>query len=263
MDLGIRKRVAVVTAASKGLGYAVAEQLANEGARVAITARGVSQLNASGDALQKTSGSEIFAYPCDVSKADQLSTFLEEVNSNIGSPDILVVNAGGPPPGGFDGVTDSQWQDAFELTLMSAIRMIRHVLPGMRERRWGRILLMVSISAKQPLANMLLSNSIRAGVLGMAKTLADEVAKDGVLINCLLPGFIRTGRMEEVVQAQANQANIPFDEHLKQIESQIPVGRLGKPEEFGKAAAFLVSDAASFMTGGVFLCDGGMYRGLI
>lgn len=263
MDLGIRDRVAVVTAASKGLGRAVAAALAAEGVKVAICARNVEELNAAAEEIGKLGDSDVLAYPADVTRAGELDTFFDVVAESLGPVDILVANAGGPPPGSFMKLSDAQWQEAFELNLMSSVNLARRVLPGMVERHWGRILFMTSVSVKQPLANLLLSNSLRAGVTGMAKTLADEVAGSGVLVNCLLPGFIRTGRMEAVVRAQAEAAGISFETRLAQIEAQIPVGRLGKPEEFAKVAAFLVSEAASFVTGTSVLCDGGMYRGLL
>lgn len=263
MDLGIKNKVAVVTASSKGLGFAVADRLYREGCKVAITARGTEDLNRAAEQIGENGEGEIYAFPSDVTKPDEINTFLDGVQNNLGNPDILVINAGGPPPGTFDSTSVEDWQKGFELNLLSGVNLIKRVLPAMRENHWGRILFMVSISAKQPLQNMILSNSIRAGVLGMAKTLADEVAADGVLVNSLLPGFIMTGRMKQVVKAQADNLGIPFEQRLEQLEAQIPVKRLGKPEEFANFAAFLVSKPASFVTGGVFLADGGMYRGLI
>jgi len=263
MDLGIKNKVALVCASSKGLGFAVADRLAQEGCKVAITARGLEDLNAAAEEIGRHSESEVYAFPADVTKTDEMDTFFDGVQSKLGDPDILVINAGGPPPGNFDSTSVEDWQRGFELNLLSAVPLIKRALPKMRENHWGRILFMVSISAKQPLQNMLLSNAIRAGVLGMAKTLADEVAKDGILVNSLLPGFIMTGRMQQVVQAQADSLGISFEEKQQQIESQIPLGRLGQPEEFANVAAFLVSKTASFVTGGVFMADGGMYRGLV
>jgi 3-oxoacyl-[acyl-carrier protein] reductase len=263
MDLGIKGKVAVVTAASKGLGRAVAMQLAAEGAKVAVCARHVDELNASAEEIGRAGDSDVVAYPADVTSAEELDTFFDIVTENLGPVDILVANAGGPPPGRFESLSDEQWQAAIELNLMSSVRLARHVLPGMLERKWGRILFMTSVSVKQPLANLLLSNSIRAAVTGMAKTLADEVAGSGVLVNCLLPGFILTGRMEAVVKAQAEAAGVDFETRLKQLETQIPVGRLGRPEEFANMAAFLVSERASYVTGTSVLCDGGLYRGLL
>ncbi|RJO66133.1 MAG: SDR family oxidoreductase [Myxococcales bacterium] len=264
MDLGIRGRKAVVTAASKGLGLAVAERLAIEGAQVAICARNAETLADAVRHIKKAAADAVvFARACDVTKPEEMDAFVAATRKELGGIDILVTNAGGPPPGTFDSVSDAQWQEAFNLNLMSAVRLIRAALPDMIGNRWGRILLMASISARQPLANMILSNAVRAGVIGMAKTLADEVAHEGVLVNVLCPGFIRTGRMEQVIRAQAEKAGVGFEERLKTVQSQIPIGRLGRPEEFANVAAFLVSEAASFVTGSTVLADGGMFRGLM
>lgn len=263
MELGIEGKAAVVCAASKGLGFAVARRLSLEGARLAICARGGEALDEAAKKIGEESGKEVFAFPCDLSESTEIEGFMEAAAKRFGRVDILVNNAGGPPPGGFEDLTPEQWRSGFDLTLMSAMHLIRLVLPGMKAGGWGRILNMVSISAKQPLANMMLSNAIRAGVIGMAKTLADELGGSGVLVNSLLPGFMRTARMEEVIRAQAETRGISFDERLKEVQADIPLGRLGRPEEFADFAAFLVSERASFVTGGAFLCDGGMYRGIM
>ncbi len=263
MDLGIRNKTAIVCAASRGLGLAVATRLAKEGAKVAICARNMEALNEAVEQINPVAENDVFAYPCDVTDPQQIDAFHDAVVENLGTVDILVTNAGGPPPGTFQNVTSEQWQAGFDLTLMSAVHFIHRVLPAMQENGWGRILAMTSISARQPLPNMILSNAIRASVIGAMKTLADEVAGRGINVNSLCPGFILTSRMEEVVRAQAEQGGTDYDTRLKQVEASIPVGRLGKPEEFADMAAFLVSERASFVTGSTVLVDGGMYRGLM
>ncbi len=263
MDLGIKGKSAWVTASSKGLGFAVARRLSMEGARVAVCARDEAALFGAAESIRKETGGEVFHAACDVSREAEIERFHERAAAALGPADILVVNAGGPPPGTFESVRPEQWNAGFDLNFLSGVHLIRRVLPGMKERNWGRVLCMTSISAKMPLANMVISNAIRAGVIGMAKTLSDEVAGYNVLVNCLCPGFIRTGRMEEVVTAQAENLKISFEERLAQLQAGIPVGRLGRPEEFANFAAFLVSEAASFVTGGTFVCDGGQFRGLM
>lgn len=263
MELGLNGKIALVCAASKGLGYAVAERLAREKARVAILARDSVVLEEACQRLQRDTQGEIFAVSADVADDAQMRRALDAVTERFGAPDILVLNAGGPAPGVFTALREEDWQNAFNLNLMSAVRLIRRALPAMKERRQGAILFMTSISVKQPLPNMMLSNSLRAAVTGMSRTLADEVAPFHIRVNALGPGYFRTDRMEQVIRAQAEKRGVPYEEQLAALADLIPLGRLGEPREFADFAAFLVSERASYVTGGAFWIDGGLYRGLM
>jgi len=262
MDLGLKDKVAVIGASSKGLGYAVAHRLAREGAKVALCARGEKELIAAAEQIQQESGTVVFAQPCDVTKPEAITAFVNVVRASLGPIDIMVTNAGGPPPGTFETLPVSAWQEAFELNMMSSVHMIREALPDMKAKQKGSILFMVSVSAIQPLPNLILSNAIRAGVIGLAKTLADEFAPFGIRVNSLCPGYYLTGRMEQVIRSQAEKTGVSYEKRLEQVQAQVPMGRLGRPEEFGDVAAFLVSERASYVSGLTMQVDGGMFRAL-
>jgi 3-oxoacyl-[acyl-carrier protein] reductase len=263
MDLGIRGRVALVAAASRGLGRATAQALSHEGVRVAIVARGEQALRAAAREIAAETGGQVLAVNADVSAAEDIATMVDAVVERWGRIDILVNNAGGPKPGEFTDMEDADWLDAVQLNLMSAIRLTRAVLAGMRERRWGRIINLTSISVKQPLPNLILSNTARAGVVGMAKTLAGQVAAEGITVNNICPGYILTDRVREVARASTDQGGRSIEQAIQDIAGSIPVGRLGRPEELGALVAFLASEQAAYITGATIQIDGGMYRGLL
>ena len=198
MDLGLRGKVAFVAAGSKGLGRAVAQELAAEGAAVAINARDARVLGATRDAIESSTGAQVMALPGDVSIAGDVDSMVKATIDRFGKIDILVTNAGGPPSGLFESLGPEQWKSAVDLTLLSVVNLVRAVLPGMKERRWGRIINITSIAAKQPVAGLMLSNSLRSAVTGFARTLADEVARDGITVNNILPGYTRTERVEQL-----------------------------------------------------------------
>jgi 3-oxoacyl-[acyl-carrier protein] reductase len=262
MDLDLTGKVALVTAASKGLGRATATQLAAEGARVMISSRGEEQLARTAAEIAESTGAQVEHYAADVSDASGLDRLIRETEQKLGGIDVLVNNAGGPRPGGFDALDDAAWQEAFELNLMSTVRLIRGVLPHMREHGWGRIVTIASSSIKQPIENLLLSNTYRVAILGLAKSLAIEFAPDGVLINTVGPGRIATDRVAGMDATRAEKAGISVEEVRRQTEKAIPVGRYGTAEEFGKVAAFLVSGANTYLTGQHFLVDGGMVKAI-
>jgi 3-oxoacyl-[acyl-carrier protein] reductase len=246
MDLGLKDKVALVAAASRGLGRAVAEELAAEGASLVLCARDATTL----------------AVPADVTDAAQVKQLVASGIERFGRIDILVTNAGGPPAGRFDQLTQEQWEQAARLTLYSAVHLAREVLPGMKARRWGRILNITSIAVKQPVDNLLLSNSLRAGLTGFARTLANEVAADGVTVNNILPGYTRTERLQELARMMADKLGISAGEFCGKWEAEIPMGRLGEPREFAAVAAFLVSERASYITGTSIQVDGGWIKSL-
>lgn len=263
MDLGLKDKVALVAAGSRGLGRAVAEELAAEGASLVLCAREAQTLSETAAAIADTYNAHVLAVPADVTATDDIKRVVESGIERFGRIDILVTNAGGPPAGRFDQLTREQWERAIRLTLMSAVELARQVLPGMRERRWGRILNITSIAVKQPVENLLLSNSLRAGLTGFARTLANEVAAEGVTVNNILPGYTRTERLEELAQMMAEKQGISAAEFRGKWEKEIPMGRLGEPREFAALAAFLVSERASYITGTSIQVDGGWIKSLL
>lgn len=263
MDLGLKDKVALVAAASRGLGRAVAEELAAEGARLVLCARDPATLAETAASIADSTGAHVLAVPSDVTDVDQIARVVQSGNERFGRIDILVTNAGGPPAGRFDQLSREQWEQASRLTLFSAIELARQVLPGMKERRWGRILNITSIAVKQPVDNLMLSNSLRAGLTGFARTLANEVAADGVTVNNILPGYTRTERLEELAEMMADKLGISAAEFRGKWEQEIPMGRLGEPREFAALAAFLVSERASYITGTSIQVDGGWIRSLV
>lgn len=262
MDLGLTNQVALVTAASKGLGRAIATQLAAEGAHVMIASRGEEALAATAAEIAGSTGAQVHYRAADVSDPDDLRELLAETERRFGGVDVLINNAGGPPAGGFDNLDDAAWQQAFELNVMSSVRLIRGVLPSMRARSQGRIVNIASSSIKQPLDNLLLSNTLRLAVVGLAKSLATELAPDGILINTLGPGRIATDRVAALDAGRATQTGTSVEEVRAQAERAIPLGRYGQPAEFAKVAAFLASPANTYLTGQAFLVDGGMVKAL-
>jgi 3-oxoacyl-[acyl-carrier protein] reductase len=263
MELGLKERVALIAAGSRGLGRAVAEELAAEGASLVLCAREPLTLAETAATIADRSGAHVLAVPADVTVVEDIKRVVEAGTDRFGRIDILVTNAGGPPAGQFDQLTREQWEEATRLTLFSAIELTRQVLPGMRERRWGRILNITSIAVKQPVDNLMLSNSLRAGLTGFARTLANEVAAEGVTVNNILPGYTRTERLEDLARMMADKQGISADEFRGKWEKEIPMGRLGEPREFAALAAFLVSERSSYITGTSIQVDGGWIRSLL
>lgn len=262
MDLGLKNRTAIVCAASRGLGYAVARELAAEGARVMISARGDERLQAARQAIIAETGAEVRAVAADLSTMAGIEAVARAAGEAFGPVDILVNNTGGPPSGPFESLPWETWQQAVDTLLRGTVELTRRVLPAMRERRWGRVLNVTSITVKQPVDGLMLSNSVRAAVTGFARTLATEVARDGVTVNCILPGFTNTERVAQLNAATAAREGVSIDAVNARTEAQIPMRRIGDPKEFGALAAFLVSERASYITGQSVAVDGGWIRGL-
>jgi 3-oxoacyl-[acyl-carrier protein] reductase len=262
MDLELTGKVALVTAASKGLGRATATRLAAEGARVMISSRGEEQLAKTAAEIVEATGAQVEYCVADVADPADLTRLLAETEQRLGGVDVLVNNAGGPPPGGFDALDDDAWYRAHDLILMSTVRLLRGVLPHMRAQRWGRIVTFTSSSIKQPIDNLLLSNTYRVAILGLAKSLAIEFAPEGVLINTIGPGRIATDRVATLDANLARKTGLSVEEVRAQSEKAIPMGRYGTPEEFAGVAAFLVSGVNTYLTGQQFLVDGGLVKAL-
>ena len=263
MDLGLKGKVALVAAASRGLGRAIAFELAREGTKVVMCARGRETLEAACSDIAASTGADVHAVVADLSIREQIAAVAAEAMSTFGQVDVLVTNAGGPPAGPFESHAWDIWERAVNLTLRSAVELTRAVLPGMRSRRWGRVINVTSIAVKQPVDNLILSNSVRSAVTGFARTLANEVAADGITVNCVLPGYTRTERVEELADSNAAKEGLTRGDVLARFEREIPMRRLGEPDELAALTAFLASERASYITGQSIVVDGGWIRSLL
>ncbi|HEX2865011.1 MAG TPA: SDR family oxidoreductase [Deinococcales bacterium] len=260
MNLGLEGKRALVTAASAGLGYATALELAREGARVALCSREPDHAQAAADKIRQETGREVLAFAADVASLESLEALFAQAVPALGGLDALVCNAGGPPPGKFEALGEEQWSRGFQLTLMSVVRSIRLALPHLGEG--GRILAFTSSSVRRPLDNLMLSNVYRPAVHGLLKTLSLELAPRGLAVNGLAPGRIETERINELDDAAAKRQGTTREEVRARSLKEIPLARLGRPEEFGRVAAFLCSPAASYVTGQMWLVDGGSVTAL-
>jgi 3-oxoacyl-[acyl-carrier protein] reductase len=263
MDLGLKGKVAVVAGSSQGLGRAIADALATEGADLVINSRSAEKLEAVGTEIAETTGARVESVACDLTPPEGAATLIAAAEAAFGRVDILVTNTGGPPAGMFEDHSPDVWRDAIAQNFESVVNLVRAALPGMKERRWGRIVNVTSISVKQPVDGLILSNAIRAGVTGFAKTISNEVAPFNVTVNNVLPGYTRTERLIHLAEAVSERDGKSIVEAYEGWASEIPMGRLAEPPEVGSVAAFLCSEQASYVTGQSIAVDGGWIKGLI
>jgi 3-oxoacyl-[acyl-carrier protein] reductase len=262
MNLGLKDRIAVVAASSQGIGLATAEAFAAEGCRVAMCARNDRALQSVAEKIRDTHKVEVLAEALDVSDSAAVSRFVSNVVSKFGGVDICVTNAGGPPAKGFLACSLPDWQHALEFNFLSTVYFAREVIPHMQRKRWGRIITITSITTKQPVADLVLSNAVRAAVVGLVKSLANEFGKDGILVNNVGPGFTATDRLKELARARSAAAGKTEQEMFDSWAVDAPLRRLGEPREVAEAIVWLASERASYVTGQTVLVDGGLYKGL-
>ncbi len=256
MELGLSGKVAVVTAGSKGIGFAVAEEFAKEGMKIVLNSRSEENLDKAREKLSRY-GVEIVTVPGDLKDPKTTEKIHDECIGNFGKADVLFINSGGPRPGGFFDVTEKDWRDSFELNFLSAQRLVRLFAPGMMERKWGRIIFLTSISVRNPIPNLILSNAVRMAVTGMMKTLSRELAPHGITVNAVAPGYTLTDRVKQLLEDRAKREGRSYEEVLKDLSREIPIGRPADPSEIAAVVAFLASERASFLTGQTIVVDGG------
>jgi 3-oxoacyl-[acyl-carrier protein] reductase len=255
-------RIALVCAASRGLGKAAARALAADGARVAICSRRAEAIEAAAAELRRDTGADVAAFVADVSRADDPARVVAQTVDRFGGLDVLVTNTGGPRSAPFEALTDRDWHDAVDSLLMSVVRLCRAAIPHMRARGGGRIINITSVAVKQPVDGLMLSNAVRSAVAGLSKTLATELARDRILVNCVAPGFTRTERVTELTMAAAAREGVTADAVERRLVAQVPMGRLGEPGELACLIAFLASEGGDYITGTTIAVDGGLLRGV-
>ena len=262
MDLGLKGRVAAVAAASRGLGRATALALSREGCTVAVCGRDPKKIRASAEFIEHETGGRVLAVTADVSLRADCERFIGETVSAFGRLDILVTNTGGPPAGNFEATEGVEWDRAFSGLLSNVVNLVRAAAPHMKQAKWGRILNIASLSVKQPIDNLVLSNTFRPAIAGLSKSLSKELGPHGILVNTLCPGYTRTDRLEELADERVKRAGITTDQYYESLGKVVPLGRIAEPEEFANVAAFLCSERASYVSGIALAVDGGASVGL-
>lgn len=261
MQLGVQDKVFMIAGGSRGLGFGIAEALAQEGATVALGSRELTACEVAAERIRESHGTRASAHACDVTDRDAVSRWIDHVVNKFGRIDGLVVNAGGPKPGAFDTLNDDDWEQGFQLTLMSSLRLIRAALPALR-KQGGSILVLTSSSVKEPDNYLLISAVMRAGVANLVKGISSDLARENIRINCLIPGMIKTDRVDAIAKNQAAANRRSLDEQFALMQQPIPLGRFDHVDEFGKAGTFLLSDAASYITGATLVIDGGKMKSM-
>jgi 3-oxoacyl-[acyl-carrier protein] reductase len=262
METGLRNRVAVIAASSQGIGRATAEAFAAEGCRIAMCARNEGALQAAAEKIRKQYSAEVFTQTLDVTDPVAVHRFVDAVAKKFGTVEICVTNAGGPPAKGFLATDMEDWRKAVELNFLSAVYFAREVIPHMQRRRWGRIITITSITTKQPVADLVLSNAVRTAVVGLVKSLANEFGKDGILVNNVAPGYTVTDRLKDLAKSRSSALGKSENEIFQGWAADAPLKRLGEPREVADAIVWLASERASYITGQTILVDGGLYKGL-
>lgn len=262
MDLGLKDRSVIVAASSEGIARAAAEKFAAEGARVAMCSRSLDKLRPAAEHIRNTYAAPVLFEAVDVTDESAVHNFVDQVAREFGGVDVCVINAGGPPAAMFLSTTTDEWKRAVDLNLMSAIHFARAVLPRMQQKRWGRIVTITSVSVRQPVSDLIYSNAVRAGVLGLLKSLSNEFGKDGITVNNVAPGYTATGRLRQIVTKRAAEQCIPESEFLAHLGADAALKRVGEAEEIADAIVWLASERASYITGQTLLVDGGLFKGL-
>jgi 3-oxoacyl-[acyl-carrier protein] reductase len=258
MELGLKGKVALVTAASKGIGLGTARVLAKEGMKVAISSRSEANLVKAKDLVAAETGAEVLTVPADLTVRADLERLVGRVTKKLGGIDVLVYNAGPPKAGTFGELTYADWEEATKLLLLSAVTLTQEVLPHMKSRKWGRLIYITSLTLRQPIGNLVLSNTVRLGIAGLSKSLSRELGPQGITSNGIVQGYIRTDRTVHLMEDRASKGGTSVEEAYKELVKNIPLGRYGEPEEVGYLAAFIASERGAYLTGGMFTIDGGV-----
>jgi 3-oxoacyl-[acyl-carrier protein] reductase len=262
VNLGLKNRSVIVAASSEGIARSAAEKFAAEGARVAMCSRDEKKLNAAASKIRDSYDARVLAEPLDVTDAAAVEAFVAHVAQEFGGVDVCVTNAGGPPPKMFLDTTAAEWQRALELNFLSVIHFARAVLPWMKMKQWGRLVTITSITVRQPVDDLIYSNAVRAGVLGLIKSLSNEFGKDGITVNNVGPGFTATERLKQLIAKRSKEAGVSAEEFEARLGAESPLKRVAQPEEVADAIVWLASDRASYITGQTLLVDGGIFKGL-